>query len=93
MRTSIVLLLVFGLVFALSCGQQADDEMEQTEMEKTEEMEVAANTAIDPICDMKVNKDTAQYVAEHNGEKYYFCMEEHKVTFLEDPEAYLMEEK
>lgn len=91
MRTPFMLLLVLVLAFSLSCGQQADENMEQTEMEKTEEM--AANTAIDPICEMKVNKDTAQYVAEHEGEKYYFCMEEHKVAFLENPETYLMEEK
>lgn len=86
MRNLFFLCLIPLLVFSLSCGQQTDSEREGDGIE-------AANTAIDQVCDMKVNKDTAQYVAEYNGEKYYFCMEEHKVAFQENPEMYLTEEE
>lgn len=86
MRILFILLLIPVLSVSLSCGQETDNEMEQTE-----EVEMTANQAIDPVCDMKVNKDTAQYVADYEGEKYYFCMEEHKVAFLENPEMYLTE--
>ncbi|MCE7921276.1 MAG: YHS domain-containing protein [Chloroflexi bacterium CFX1] len=30
-------------------------------------------TAIDPVCKMEVEIETAQYKSEHAGETYYFC--------------------
>jgi YHS domain-containing protein len=87
MRSTFTLFVILVLVLGMSCEGQKNDEMKQTEA-----VETTANTAIDPVCEMKVNKDTAQYTAEYNGQKYYFCMEEHKVAFLENPEAYLTKE-
>ncbi|HIH93755.1 TPA: YHS domain-containing protein [Methanosarcina acetivorans] len=40
---------------------------------------------IDPICGMPVDTEKAQFKAEIRGGTYYFCNEEHKRSFLENP--------
>ena len=45
--------------------------------------------AVDPVCGMDVETDGAQFMAEHNGETYYFCSRGCKLDFEEDPEHYL----
>ncbi len=47
------------------------------------------NTALDPICGMKISRDHAADQVEYKGNVYYFCMKEEKDTFLKDPERYL----
>ena len=47
------------------------------------------NTALDPICGMKISRDHAVDQVEYKGNVYYFCMKEEKDTFLKDPERYL----
>jgi YHS domain-containing protein len=44
--------------------------------------------AIDPICKMTVDEDTAKYVSEYKGKKYYFCAPGCKKTFDENPDKY-----
>ena len=44
---------------------------------------------INPVCKIPVQKSTAKYVLEHNGEKVYFCCDGCKVSFEKEPEAYL----
>ena len=44
--------------------------------------------AIDPVCKMTVDEDTAEHVAEHEGKKYYFCAAGCKTAFEEDPGKY-----
>jgi xanthine dehydrogenase accessory factor len=44
--------------------------------------------AIDPICKMTVTIDTATYVSEFEGQRYYFCCAGCKQTFDADPAAY-----
>jgi YHS domain-containing protein len=45
--------------------------------------------AIDPICKMEVDPNTAQWSSEYKGEKYYFCAPGCKKAFDENPEKYL----
>jgi YHS domain-containing protein len=45
--------------------------------------------AIDPICKMKVEEDSAEFVSENNGEKYYFCCAGCKKNFDKNPEKYI----
>ncbi len=45
--------------------------------------------AIDPICKMKVDEDTAEWKSEHDGKTYYFCAPGCKAAFEENPEKYL----
>ena len=45
--------------------------------------------AIDPVCGMTVDEQTAPAKAVHNGTTYYFCAPGCKRTFEKDPEAVL----
>lgn len=45
--------------------------------------------AIDPVCKMEVNTESAQWKLEYNGETYYFCAPGCKASFEKDPEKYL----
>lgn len=48
--------------------------------------------AIDPICKMNVNEDTAQYMSEYKGKTYYFCAPGCKKKFDENPAQYAEKE-
>ena len=45
--------------------------------------------AIDPICKMKVNPDTAAGSFEHEGTTYYFCNLRCRDKFSAEPNKYL----
>lgn len=45
--------------------------------------------AIDPVCKMEVETETAQWSSEYKGQKYYFCAPGCKSSFDKDPEKYL----
>lgn len=45
--------------------------------------------AIDPVCGMTVDEQTAPATSVHNGTTYYFCAPGCKRTFEKDPEAVL----
>jgi Cu+-exporting ATPase len=47
--------------------------------------------AIDPVCTMQVDPETAAAKAEYKGKTYYFCAPGCKVAFEKDPEKYLKE--
>jgi len=49
-------------------------------------------TAIDPVCGMSVEEDSAAATYEYEGVTYYFCAVGCKKDFEEDPEAYLKKE-
>jgi YHS domain-containing protein len=44
--------------------------------------------AIDPVCGMVVDTDTALAKAKYNSQAYYFCSEQCAATFRADPERY-----
>ena len=50
------------------------------------------NLAIDPICKMEVDEETAKYISEYNGKKYFFCAPGCKKTFDENPDKYIENE-
>ena len=45
------------------------------------------NKLMDPICKMKVTKDS-KFKSEHNGKAYYFCSLHCKQAFDKTPEKY-----
>lgn len=45
--------------------------------------------AMDPICKMEVNEETAQWTSEVDGKKFYFCAPGCKASFDQDPAKYL----
>ena len=46
-------------------------------------------TAIDPVCGMTVETETAKNTHEHEGTTYYFCGKGCMLEFRDDPEKYL----
>ena len=44
-----------------------------------------AESAIDPICGMTVEKASARYTSQYQGGTYYFCSDGCRVTFNKDP--------
>ena len=49
--------------------------------------------AVDPVCKMIVDEETAQYKSEYKGKTYYFCAPGCKKAFDEEPEKYISEEE
>jgi len=45
--------------------------------------------AIDPVCKMEVEVESAEWKTEYNGETYYFCAPGCKRSFEKEPEKYL----
>ena len=46
-------------------------------------------TAIDPVCGMSVDRASAEYRSEHDGQTYYFCAKGCKENFDKDPTKYV----
>lgn len=42
----------------------------------------------DPVCGMKVNKEKIQFSQTYKGSIYYFCSENCKEKFNQEPEKY-----
>lgn len=47
--------------------------------------------ALDPVCNMEVEPESAAAEAEYKGRTYYFCAPGCKVAFEKNPEKYLKE--
>ncbi|MDH5506412.1 MAG: YHS domain-containing protein [Anaerolineae bacterium] len=45
--------------------------------------------AIDPVCKMEVDTETAQWTSEYEGQTYYFCAPGCKASFDKDPAHFL----
>jgi YHS domain-containing protein len=45
--------------------------------------------AIDPVCGMDVNENNPPAKSTYDGKTYYFCSEECKTDFEEDPEEFI----
>ena len=45
--------------------------------------------AMDPVCNMEVDEETAEWKFEYQGQTYYFCAPGCKASFIKDPEKYL----
>jgi len=47
------------------------------------------NKAIDPVCGMGLNRAHAAASLEYQGKTYYFCVDDCRQKFLQEPERYL----
>jgi len=45
--------------------------------------------AIDPVCKMEVETETAEWKSDYQGKTYYFCAPGCQRSFEQDPEKYL----
>ncbi|MDO8573488.1 MAG: YHS domain-containing protein [Candidatus Daviesbacteria bacterium] len=50
------------------------------------------NKVTDPVCKMKVDKSKSKFSSEYKDENYYFCSENCKKSFDEEPEKYVAQE-
>jgi Cu+-exporting ATPase len=48
--------------------------------------------AIDPVCEMEVEEETAAATYEYRGKTYYFCAVGCRDKFAQNPERFLVEE-
>ena len=44
--------------------------------------------AIDPVCGMEVDEKTAPARTQHQGRTYYFCSDECRQKFQDNPDRY-----
>ena len=44
--------------------------------------------ATDPVCQMQIEENDAEFKSEYGGRTFYFCSEECKDTFDGKPEQY-----
>ena len=49
--------------------------------------------ALDPVCGMSVDRETAPAQAEWKGRTFFFCANGCRRDFMEDPQRYLQAEK
>ncbi|MBE0515914.1 MAG: YHS domain-containing protein [Methanophagales archaeon] len=52
-------------------------------------MGIFKKKAVDPVCGMKVDKETTEHKMDYKGATYYFCAAGCKEAFEEEPEKYL----
>jgi len=48
--------------------------------------------AVDPVCGMQVDENAAapeRYTSQHSGQTFYFCSEECKQEFDENPDEFV----
>lgn len=76
-------LAIMGELVALRAAGEMSGGHEPTE---------PVHTAIDPVCQMEVEVATAKWIAEHQGETYYFCAPGCKTAFEKDPSTFLASE-
>jgi len=66
--------------------EENPEEYIEQEVPGTEEEE--KEVAIDPICKMDVDTETAELYTDYKGKRYYFCNPYCKATFEKEPEKY-----
>ena len=66
----------------------ADAPMDHSKMTMDTPKADAAVQATDPVCGLKVDPASAPQAA-HQGQTYYFCAEQHRQLFQENPTKYL----
>jgi YHS domain-containing protein len=87
---AMVVALVGGCAQTEQAEEAATEQMEEAAEGETAEM--AAETVTCPVCGTEAAKEDA-ITYEYEGTTYYFCSEECRDTFVEDPAAYMMHEE
>ncbi len=44
---------------------------------------------VDPVCNMQMDEDEAEDTSLYKGKTYFFCSEDCKAEFDQDPERYI----
>lgn len=68
--------------------READKVEENSKMEDLQ-MELTEDLYVNPVCKIPIQKSTAKYILDYEGEKVYFCCDGCKESFEKDPDAYM----
>ena len=92
----VIAVLALGLFFVGGCGRA--EEAEETATQAIEQATEGAESlmedamAVDPVCGMNVAMKEGAVTTEYEGKTYYFCSEQCRDQFMEDPAAHMSEE-
>ncbi len=50
---------------------------------------MATQQEMDRVCGMWIDRKEAKFTSDYNGQEYYFCAQECKETFDQDPDPYM----
>jgi voltage-gated potassium channel len=67
----------------------ADEVVHVHEMGAKVMVSKARKVILDPVCGEEVDPETAQFIQEYEGEKFYFCSQECMDTFKRSPRRYM----
>jgi YHS domain-containing protein len=86
----VLVLLIAVVMLGLVGCQQASETTEKAETTGSEQMATGDEQeapVMDPVCGMQVSRDS-EWTAEYDGRTYYFCSQDCRDKFMEDPGAY-----
>jgi len=87
-------LLVLTLIFACSSEKQSETQPAEKQTMTSHQGHAMQDSmsiemVTDPVCGMQIKKEDAVATTEYNDKTYYFCMEEDKKAFDENPGKYV----
>jgi YHS domain-containing protein len=87
---AVCIILALGLVLACGCQQAQEAETPSTEAApEGEAMEAAEEVAMTcPVCGAEVTAES-EFTVEHEGVAFYFCCDDCRNAFMEDPAKYM----
>lgn len=82
-----VAILVLG-VFGCQQAQETPAEQAETQVEEAVEEVLEETAMVDPVCGMEVTAES-EWTAEYEGVTFYFCSQDCRDKFIEEPGKYL----
>ena len=89
-KSQLLLVLIFLIVIFLNCTEK--ESLSQFETHKISQEELGKKVVC-PICGMEITVSAQTPALEYEGQVYYFCTEDEKTQFMENPEKFLSQEK
>ena len=82
-----IAILALG-VFACQQAQETPAEEAETQVEEAVEEVLEETAMVDPVCSMEVTAES-EWTAEYEGVTFYFCSQDCRDKFIEEPGKYL----
>lgn len=89
MRILVLCVAILALgVFGCQQAQETPAEQAETQVEETVEEVLEETAMVDPVCGMEVTAES-EWTAEYEGVTFYFCSQDCRDKFIEEPGKYL----
>jgi YHS domain-containing protein len=82
-----IAMLVLGILGCQQAQETAEEAVEEA-VEETVEGAMEEMPLVDPVCGVEVTAES-EWTAEYEGVTFYFCCEECRDMFVEEPGQYL----